>query len=796
MKKITFSLIMAFSLLTSFAQNNSSIFSDKEFCSFDLDISLIDLFEERTYVISRITEDPRFMITTGSEDGIFSITSSPDYENIDFYNDFSAFLDATRLEFSTLTKDDAAEIFYQDKSDLPEDFLTNLMLGTVKRDGNGLCSGAYPFCTDVGIYQFPAGVDTGSGEPGPCYKSGGSWKGTSPCLTTTPNPAWYYLRMDQPGNINIYMYSTPNHDIDFICWGPFDDYLAPCPNNGETLLTCDKVVSCSYSPNTTETCQIPSTAQTGEYYILLITNYSNQHCNITFSKTGGSGTTDCSILPPVIDHENPCYGGTMQLTAHEVGNASYSWTGPNGFTSTIREPYIDNVTFNNSGTYSCSISVPGQGTSDPMELEVEILPELHASFTVANAVPGAPAQFTGTETTSPAGYTDKITSWEWDFGDGSPEVYEANPTHVYTATGTYEVTYTIVAENESGGTCEDTKTITITVTNNLSSTITCSDENLCEGEQTTISVMPSGGTGNYTYTWTPAGLPATQSITVSPSETTTYTCVVSDGYNETTVQQTIAVYPDYSEPTYNDLGKSCQPYHVTEHLVFYESVDDDFNLGTIHGCDSVIHYKFIKYDEPVVPLINGVERKEVMAGSSWMPLQYKFSLENVTGAGIEQGEPLEYHWSIQYHVDWTGFDNTETWILNEDGTNEASLLVLSGGNATIHCDVVTICGTIRRSIFVYSNLYGIEDNEQSDFISVYPNPTSGSMYIKFDESINCESLTVCLYNAEGILVKTFKPNNLSDGTLEYSMDNLADGLYLIKITGKNINITKRLTLAK
>ncbi len=90
------------------------------------------------------------------------------------------------------------------------------------------------------------------------------------------------------------MYSTPQVDIDFCCWGPFDDPTSPCPYG----LTEDKVVSCSYSTSWTEHCMIPATAQTGEYYILVITNYSNQTCNINFSMVEGNGSTDCGILPP------------------------------------------------------------------------------------------------------------------------------------------------------------------------------------------------------------------------------------------------------------------------------------------------------------------------------------------------------------------------------------------------------------------------------------------------------------------------------------------------------------------
>ena len=82
----------------------------------------------------------------------------------------------------------------------------------------------------------------------------------------------------------------PLVDIDFICWGPFADTITMCDS-----LTAAYVEDCSYSPNPTETCDIIN-AVTGQFYVLLITNYSNQICNIDFSQTGGNGTTDCCIL--------------------------------------------------------------------------------------------------------------------------------------------------------------------------------------------------------------------------------------------------------------------------------------------------------------------------------------------------------------------------------------------------------------------------------------------------------------------------------------------------------------------
>jgi hypothetical protein len=225
--------------------------------------------------------------------------------------------------------------------------ILQLLLITSSYTQGLLCQEADPFCTGT-IYTFPAGT-TGTAESGPYYG----------CLYSQPCPAWYYMRIGNPGSITIYMYSTPLRDIDFICWGPFADAVTPCSGG----LTADKMVDCCYCPDPQEWCDIPN-GQTGEYYILLITNYSQQACNITFSQTAGTGSTDCTILPPPVSNDSPlCVGDTLHLYADTVINATYAWTGPNGFTSTLQNPSIPNVTLANEGDYSCIIMLYGQNST-------------------------------------------------------------------------------------------------------------------------------------------------------------------------------------------------------------------------------------------------------------------------------------------------------------------------------------------------------------------------------------------------------------------------------------------------
>lgn len=621
MKKFLSIILALFFFITLQAQNNFYSNINYENNNIEFDITDINTFEERMYFLYTLVNDSRFIVGQGEGNGIFVISLNDSFNNNNLHNIFENFRKETATSFEKMGKDIIGEKFYEWKSQLPDEYINNLMMDIyIKSRQNNRCNLAEPFCTDVGLYQFPAGVNAGSGEVGPNYN----------CLSTTPNPAWYYMRIATPGNINIYMYSTPSEDIDFCCWGPFDDPVEPCPSG----LTSNKVVSCSYSANPTETCIIPSSAQTGEYYILIITNFSNHPCDITFSKTSGTGTTDCSILPPLISSNEPCVGGTLNLRAEDIEGATYSWTGPGGWTSNQRSPQRSNVTMSMAGTYTCHIQI-GSQQSEPVSIEVTVHPMPQASFTNTTVCQETPTQFTCTSTTSPSGYENSITSRQWNFGDGSTGS-GASVSHTYAQGGTYTVTLNVL----TGGECVDSETKQVTVYSNpnanagpdqtigyggvatlsgsggngtftyrwepadkvvnpnaqttqtraltqsttftltvsgssdctdddrvtinvdgtaMTASVNADDTELCQGESTTLHATASGGTSNYTYTWNPTtGLsnPSIPNPVASPNVTTEYTCTIHDGQTQQTPSITIVVHPQYND--IQDFDEVCQ----------------------------------------------------------------------------------------------------------------------------------------------------------------------------------------------------------------------------------------------
>lgn len=524
-----FKLLVAvsFVLLMPVTSNAQPTRTNVNEATLSFDITNIANFDERVFFIYNLTSDGRFDVITGEDDGTFIISASEAFEGLDLRSTFAEFREQNASDFARMSKEQAADVAAEYKGELPMQFISSLMMDYyIRSRQNNTCANADPFCTDNGMYEFPAGVNAGSGESGPDYD----------CLYTTPNPAWYYMRILNPGNIDIYMYSTPSVDIDFCCWGPFTDPSTPCPNG----LTSNKVVSCSYAAAHTEHCLIPASAQTGEYYILVITNYSNQTTNISFSKVAGTGTTDCGILPPLVNNSGPyCVGETIQLTANGQAGATYSWTGPGNFNSTQQNPTRPNCTMNMAGTYTCTIALGSQTNSATTNVVIYPMPTANFNFTTVCV--GSPTQFTSTSTTNPSG--QQIQSYNWNFGDGQTGT-GANTTHTYANAGSYQVTLTVGC----GGHCTSQITKTVQVFGQPTSNFTFST--VCKGTPTQFTSTASAPPGQQisSYQWnfgdgqTGSGQTVSHTYAQAGNYQVTHTVGIGSGSCTGTRTQTVPVY--------------------------------------------------------------------------------------------------------------------------------------------------------------------------------------------------------------------------------------------------------------
>jgi microbial collagenase len=144
--------------------------------------------------------------------------------------------------------------------------------------------------------------------------------------------------------------------------------------------------------------------------------------------------------------------------------------------------------------------------------------------TVASSAPSTPtAAFSAAVSGLTAGFTDhstesgsgSITGWSWNFGDGATSTTQ-NPSHTYTAAGTYSVTLTVTDSNGQTSSVSQPVTVAGTVA-------ACTDANPQQMDQNCSRADQSEAAGNLDYFWIylPAGT-AKLKVTTSGGTGTAY----------------------------------------------------------------------------------------------------------------------------------------------------------------------------------------------------------------------------------------------------------------------------------
>jgi len=142
-----------------------------------------------------------------------------------------------------------------------------------------------------------------------------------------------------------------------------------------------------------------------------------------------------------------CDGGIVTLSVQEVFGATYSWSGPNGFTSTDREPQLS-VTAADAGTYTVTVTVNNCSSTYTTDLEVHPSPTITViRDTFMNL--GSSIQLWAT---GGLNY-----NWSPSTGLDNPNI--PTPTFTPTATGNY--TFLAITYNIHG--CQSSDRVVVTV---------------------------------------------------------------------------------------------------------------------------------------------------------------------------------------------------------------------------------------------------------------------------------------------------------------------------------------------
>ncbi|MCX6294728.1 MAG: hypothetical protein NTX97_01465, partial [Bacteroidetes bacterium] len=228
-------------------------------------------------------------------------------------------------------------------------------------------------------------------------------------------------------------------------------------------------------------------------YTVTLTNVFNCAVTNTVIVTGGG-----SITTPTAGSNSPvCVGATLSLTAAAVAGATYAWTGPNTFSSTLQNPSIVGVTALASGTYTVVATSGGCTASSTVVVVINPLPTVAVppNIIVCNGGNVPATSFTSLPVGATYTWTNSNTAIGVAAG-GIGNLPSFTATNLTTAviSGTITVTPTLAG-------CTGTPN-TYTITVNPTPTVTVpANITVCNGGTVVASAFVSTPTGG-TFAWT------------------------------------------------------------------------------------------------------------------------------------------------------------------------------------------------------------------------------------------------------------------------------------------------------
>ncbi|HNU58815.1 MAG TPA: T9SS type A sorting domain-containing protein, partial [Aquaticitalea sp.] len=466
-----------------------------------------------------------------------------------------------------------------------------------------------------------------------------------------------------------------------------------------------------------------------------------------YSPSGNNSDTDdvTVIVNPLPnasagDDVSICLGSSVTLTAS--GGTSYLW-------STGATTQSITVSPTATTTYSVEVTQNGCSGSDEVTVTVNNPPTVNAGNDVTI--------FEGESTILTATGAD---SYQWSTGETTQSI-TVSPT----ATTTYTVTGT------SNG-CQSTDSVVVTV---LPETVVADageNRGVCRGFSVTLTAH-----GGDTYLWSTGE--TTQSITVSPIVTTTYSVTAFVGNSQDTDEVTVFVTPIPVVDIINgDNVTILEGEFVTLSAIGADTYE--WNNGATQPNILVSPRASTTYS--VIGYVNDCASDQKSVTVNVVPQVTAFAGENQTICR-SQSVILTASGGDQYL--WSTGDTTQTITVTPDETTEYSVTVYN------ELDYDT------ADVTVFVNDCSVPDDiintQPFDFV-VFPNPTSGDLKIKISGLLRASSLTMYDLAGKVLYHEVIEEEDRVGFRRLIDMSKFSNGLYLLKLTNDNNVYTKKVIL--
>ena len=367
-----------------------------------------------------------------------------------------------------------------------------------------------------------------------------SWTGPNGYSSSLQNPSIINASSSAAGSYSVVSIvagcsSTPtsvNAIVNSAPAAPVLGTIAPICAGATLNMSASLISGATYSwtgPNGfSSTLQNPSisnagVAASGTYSVISISN----GC----SSSAATVTATVNAIPaaPVCSYNSPlCIGNTLNLIANTVVGAIYNWSGPNGFSSTLQNPSISNVSSSAAGNYTTTISVNGCTSS---AITTNVVLNTPPSVTITAS---GPTSFINGGSVTLSSVAISGANYQW-YNGLNPIAGATTNAYIATQAGNYTLSVTLNA-------CVAmSNAINVSILGAPTATITANGSTtICAGASILLSAVTAPGN---TYQWllNAQYIPGATSATYLANTSGSYTLLVTNSSNVSATSNAIAI---------------------------------------------------------------------------------------------------------------------------------------------------------------------------------------------------------------------------------------------------------------
>ena|GEM_PF-1448946 len=551
-----------------------------------------------------------------------------------------------------------------------------------------------------------------------------------------------------------------------------------------------------------------TTAMSGTYNVAATVN----GC----TSPAGSTTVMVNETPatPMAGNNSPvCEGSELSLTASFVPDATYLWTGPNGFTSTEQNPMVsNNATTTLSGTYSVTASLGNGCTSDISSTQVTV-----------NAIPSTPvAGSNGPVCEGSALMLNASYVWNASYSWTGPNGFtssEQNPVVSYQATpamsGSYYVTVTVNGCSSPAG------SVIATVNATPETPIAENNGPVCLGS---ILSLSASSIPNASYHWTgPNDFASSEqnpvvSSNAQPGMSGLYYVAVTDNNGCVSESGLTNVSIIDVQPTPNICVISVDSITGHNVVVWNKPVTEAINHFNVYteGTQAGV-FELIG----TVPYNSFSIYTDTLSNPAQQAYRYKISAVDTCG---NETELSDYHKSIHlsisqgmgttFNLAWSHYEGFSYSTYNiYRGTTPASMILLTTVSSTIdsYTDLTPPAGYVyyqieavnpnpcspfkqgnynsARSNIVSNNVNAVPEYPNESEISIYPNPANDKLTITIPTYSAVHHTMLKLFDIYGNLLKGI---TITDSTTTVDISGYPSGVYVVRFMDEKGIVSKRI----